>query len=118
MLFVNTSPTFNPCVESVDRMLPLANVVLWSIVMYSAPPTIWNSLPSPPQAALFMSSITLFLITIRRDGWLTPASVSGPEMLNPLPECLSVLLVNVTSCTTDHGELPLWLRGVDRIAKP
>src|SRR5262249_21390216 len=38
--------------------------------------------------------------------------------LNPLPECLTTLLVNVTSCTTDHGDLPLWLRGVNKIANP
>src|SRR5262245_17599867 len=118
MLFVNTSPTFNPCGESVDIMLPVANPVLWSIVTYSAPPTIWNSLPSPPQALPSMSSIRLFLISIRRDGWLTPASLSGPAMLNPPPERLSALSANFTSCTTDHGDRPLWLRGVNRIAKP
>src|SRR4030095_5307395 len=118
MLFVNTSPTFNPCVESVDMMLPVANPVLWSIVTYSAPLIIWNSLPSPPQTLPSISSIRLFLISIRRDGWLTPASLSGPEMLTPPPELLSALLANVTSCTTDHGDCPFWLRGVNRIANP
>src|SRR5215813_7677345 len=118
MLLVNTSPKSSPCVESSDSMFPVANPVLWSIVTYSAPLIIWKSLPSPPHALLSMSSIRLFLISIRLDGWLTPASLSGPATLTPLPECLTTLLVNVTSCTTDHGDLPLWLRGVNKIANP
>src|SRR5262249_25286685 len=118
MLFVNTNATFNPCVESVDMMLPVANPVLWSIVTYSAPLITWNSLPSPPHAPLFMSSIRLFLISILRDGWLVPRKLSGPEMLIPLPECLKTLLLNVTSCTTDHGDCPPSLRGVNRIPNP
>src|SRR5262245_51431273 len=99
-------------------MLPVANPVLWSIVTYSAPLIIWNSLPPPPQALPSMSSIRLFLIRIRRDGWLVPIASSGPEMLHPPPECLTTLLLNVTSCATDHGDRPSWLRGVNRIANP
>src|SRR5262245_21093182 len=118
MLFVNTSPTFNPRLESAVMTLPLAKHVLWSIVTYSAPLIIWNNLPPPPQVSPFMSSIRLFLISIRLDGWLVPMMSSCPEMLNPLPECLSTLLLNVTSRATDHGDRPSWLRGVNRIANP
>src|SRR5262249_33482683 len=71
-----------------------------------------------PQGLPSISSIRLFRIRIRWDGKLTPASLSGPDMLNPLPECRTLLLVKVTSATTDQGEPPLWLRGVNTIAKP
>src|SRR6476646_4961854 len=43
---------------------------------------------------------------------------SQPEMLNTADTCRMMLLRTVMFCTTDHGALPLWLRGVKMNAYP
>src|SRR5215510_704788 len=91
--------------------------------MLTGPPTSCANLPSAgPLVALphllpSMSSFLLFLIIPRCFGWLGEAS-SPPEMLNPHPECRTMLLVKVTSEAVAHGATPASLRGVKRMQNP
>ena len=65
-----------------------------------------------------MSVNRLFWMSTR---WSCPLAVersSHPMRLMPPVECRTMLFVNVTSWTVDHGAVPFWFRGVNKMANP
>ena len=80
-----------------------------------SPPFVSRNVPVLPQFAALTSRNRLLRMVIVLVARLL-FGLSCPSTLNTDATCRTMLFVNCTCCTTVHGAVPFWVRGVSTMA--